>query len=98
MRPRQAEAFGRIEQLEEKIGRTFSGLPDDILNFQHNPLACAVALGWDGVTIDEVPLALTVRDSWLYEEVNDKGKPTQVVTEVDGNRFSTFWLDVVRKE
>ena len=27
-------------------------LPDDLLNFHHDPLAAAVAVGWDGVTFD----------------------------------------------
>jgi len=70
-------------------------LPDDILNFQHDPLACAVALGWNGVKISEIPLLLTVKDEWLYEYFSETGKPTRVVTEVDGNRFNTFWLETI---
>jgi hypothetical protein len=31
-----------------ELGRAHAGLPDDIVNFHHDPLTCAVALGWAG--------------------------------------------------
>ena len=47
---RQAEAYGvdRRAGLAEENPK----LPDDLLNFHHDPLAAAVAVGWDGVTFD----------------------------------------------
>ncbi len=57
----QAEAANKEYSNEEKIGKKCKGLPDDILNFQHDPLACAVALGWNGVTIEEIPLKVTTQ-------------------------------------
>jgi len=45
---RQAEAFAEDEQIEMNYGKTCAGLPVDIINFQHDSLACAIALGWDG--------------------------------------------------
>src|SRR5688572_23901144 len=42
----QAEAFAVDEHNELRIGETCEGLPRDIINFQHDPLACAIALGW----------------------------------------------------
>ena len=92
---RQAEALGKFGQNEEKWGKTYAGLPDDILNFQHDPLACAVALGWDGVKISELPIEVEVKEGWLHEYVAETGKPTRVVTEVDGDRFNEFWLKVL---
>ena len=46
----QAEAYGvdRHAGLAEENPK----LPDDLLNFHHDPLAAAVAVGWDGVTFD----------------------------------------------
>jgi hypothetical protein len=36
------------EQMAKKFGKFYEGLPNDLINFPHNPLACAVALGcWD---------------------------------------------------
>jgi inosine-uridine nucleoside N-ribohydrolase len=92
---RQAEAWGRDENNEEKHGKTCERLPDDILNFQHDPLTCAVALGWDGVKISTLPLRFEVRDGWLCEYVDDGGKPIRVVTEVEEEAFDEFWLRTV---
>ena len=47
---RQSEAHGQTHQME-KLGREHAGLPDDLLNFQYDPVACAVALGWSGARL-----------------------------------------------
>jgi hypothetical protein len=45
---RQAEAYG----VDRRAGLAAQHpkLPLDLLNFHHDPLAAAVAVGWDGVT------------------------------------------------
>lgn len=89
---RQAELFARSEQNEQRYGETCPGLPRDIINFQHDPLACSIALGWrEGVEIEEVPLKFEIRESWLYEIPDRDGMPTRVVTKIDGNAFNEFW-------
>lgn len=93
---RQAEAFARDEGYEQRLGQAYRGVPADIINFQHDPLACAIALRWkEGVEIRRIPLRLEVREGWLHEVVDPAGTPTPVVTRVDGERFSQHWLDVV---
>ena len=90
---RQAEAFALDEQNEAKYGQTCVGLPRDIINFQHDPLACAIALGWsDAVEIQELPLLLEERAGWLHERVDPSGQSVRVVAKVDGPRFNEFWL------
>lgn len=92
----QAEALNREHNNEEKYGSTCKGLPQDILNFQHDPLACAIALGWnENVVLEEVPLKLETKDRWLYEKIDVNGKPTQVVTKINGNKFNEFWFNTV---
>lgn len=92
----QAEAINREYNNEEKFGKTCTGLPSDILNFQHDALACAIALGWnDGVVIEEVPLRLEIKESYLLEHIDDSGKSTKVVTKVNGNKFNEMWLNMV---
>jgi hypothetical protein len=82
--------------MQAQYGQTCEGLPEDIINFQHDPLACAIALGWnEGVEISEIPLKLEIKDGWLCQSVDAGGKPTRVVTRVDGSRFSELWLDSV---
>ena len=49
---RQAEVFASDEKMGESYGASCARVPADIINFQHDPLACAIALGWsDGVEI-----------------------------------------------
>jgi inosine-uridine nucleoside N-ribohydrolase len=91
---RQAEAYERAYH-HRGLGKAYTLLPDDLLNFHHDPLACTVALGWDGVTIEELPLKLEMQDSYPVLRVADDGVRLPVVTEVDGERFNQFWLDSV---
>jgi purine nucleosidase len=96
---RQAEAFAVEYGNEAQYGRTCRNLPDDIINFQHDPLACAIALGWrDGVEISEMPLKLAVEDGWLAQRIADGGKPAKVVTRVNGSKFNEFWLETVTSD
>ena len=93
---RQAEAFARDEDMETRFGRTCDGLPLDIINFLHDPLACAIALGWNnGVEIREVPVKSEIMDGSLYQTIDVSGRPTRIVTSVNGSEFSEFWLRTV---
>ena len=93
---RQARVFALDEKLETRFGKTCPGLPHDLINFQHDPLACAIALGWEqGVEIQELPLLLEEKDGWLVQRLHPSGRPFRVVTKIDGPRFNEFWLQVV---
>jgi inosine-uridine nucleoside N-ribohydrolase len=93
---RQAREFAVDEKLAEKLVATCSGLPHDIINFQHDGLACAVALGWrEGVVIEELPLVVEEVDGVLVQRIDPAGRPFRVVTQVDGARFDDFWLDIM---
>jgi len=93
---RQAEAFAMDEQNETKYGKTCDGLPEDIINFQHDPLACAIALGWDdGVEVKELSLLAEERAGWLVERIDPAGNPARLITKVNGPRFNEFWLNKI---
>jgi purine nucleosidase len=92
----QAEAHAR-DQGTTALGRGWPGLPDDLCNFQHDPLACAVAVGWEGVTTEEVPTRLEVRDGRLVMTRGAGGLPLRVVTGVDGRAFEAAWLAAVER-
>ena len=95
---RQAEAFALDEQNEEKYGKTCAGLPQDIINFLHDPLACAIALGWNsGVEIEELPILLEEKGGWLTEQIHPVGRPVRVVTKIDGPNFNEFWINTITK-
>ena len=93
---RQAELCARSEQHEQRYGESCPGLPGDIINFQHDPLACAIALGWhEGVKIETVPLTLETREGWLYEIPASSGIPTRLVTTINGNAFNDYWCNLL---
>lgn len=92
---RQAEVFAEDERIDERYGRTCAGLPHDIINFQHDPLACAVALGWSGATVKTLSLALKRDGDWLHERVEIGGRPLRVVTRIDREQFNSLWLETV---
>jgi inosine-uridine nucleoside N-ribohydrolase len=92
---RQAEAFAAATRYEETYGRVCAGLPDDTINFQHDPLACAVALGWDGVRVERTRVRTELHDGWLSTHVDVAGREMRVVTGVDADRFNDLWLRLV---
>lgn len=94
---RQAAAFVEDNRYDEQYGRTFTGLPHDIVNFQHDALACAVALGWDGVTIEPLSLALTIEDGRLRERIEPGARCFRVVTGVDREAFGQYWLATITR-
>ena len=93
---RQAEAFAKEYENEEKIGKTSVNLPDDIINFQHDALAAAIALGWDdGIEMEDVPLKLEVTNGELVESIDSGNKTFRIVTRIDGEKFSNHWFDIL---
>lgn len=79
------------------LGRGHAALPDDLLNFHYDPLACAAAAGWDGVRIEEMRLGVEMRGRWLTLPPRADGRRMRVVTAVDGGRFATDWLSAVAR-
>jgi purine nucleosidase len=91
---RQAEAHGGAHLMAE-LGRTHKGLPEDLLNFHYDPVACAVALGWTGAAVENKRLRPVVDDGMLRFEINQEGRPTQVVIDIDGPEFPETWITAV---
>jgi len=92
----QAELCARSEHYEQIYGETCPGLPRDIINFLHDPLACAIALGWhEGVEMETISLRLETRDSQLHEIPDSDGIPTRLVTKIDGNAFNDYWCYIL---
>ncbi len=91
---RQAEAHA-AEHGVGALGRAHRGLPDDLLNFQYDPLACAVALGWPGAIVEEMRLRPVLDGDTLRFEQNPDGRLTRVVVDVDAAGFTDTWLTAV---
>jgi inosine-uridine nucleoside N-ribohydrolase len=84
---RQSNLHEKLYKNEEKYG---------IINFQHDPLAVAISLGWnDGIVINEVPLIYETHNGFLVEKVDKKGRLTKIITKINGEIFNKYWLDIV---
>lgn len=69
------------------LGRAHGGLPDDLLNVQYDPAACAVAVGWPGATAGG-RAAQPDHDGDVLRFVPDPaGHPARIVTRIDGEAF-----------
>lgn len=79
----------------EALGRGHAGLPDDLVNFHHDPLTCAVALGWPGATVETVLLRGVTETYGLRFQPDAGGRPTQVAVELDGEAFAETWIEAV---
>jgi purine nucleosidase len=91
---RQSEAHALDRGMAE-LGRAHAGLPDDLLNFQYDPVACAVALGWSGAVVEEMRLRPVLEAGVLRFEPDREGRPARVVVDVDGVAFAETWLAAV---
>lgn len=93
---RQARAHAAENRMTE-LGRAHAGLPDDLLNFQYDPVACAVALGWPGATTDPLTLQPIIDAGILRFAPVDDGKQVEVVLDVDGAAFADTWLAAIER-
>lgn len=82
---RQAAAYAEDND-RATLAAEHDGLPDDLLNFHWDPVTCAIATGWDAVTIETVD-----------DHPARPGRPTKVVTELDGDAFSRYWLQQIQR-
>jgi hypothetical protein len=78
-----------------QVARENPGLPGDLLNFHYDPVACAVALGWEGVEIVEKRLRPVYANGVLKFAPHPDGRLMRVVTDIDGDAFSETWLAAV---
>jgi purine nucleosidase len=92
---RQGELYGADSDMGS-LGGEHPGLPDDLLNFQYDPLACAVAAGWDGARVEELRLSAQLKDGVLSFPESPSGESTRVVTAVDGPCLEREWVQAVR--
>jgi inosine-uridine nucleoside N-ribohydrolase len=92
---RQSEVYARDKQ-KSKLASANAGLPDDLINFHHDPLTAAVALAWPGAQVSEMRLTQVLDgDGTLRFEPSASGHRMRVVIDVNGDEFSEHWLITV---
>lgn len=75
-----------------RLAAGHTGLPDDLLVFLHDPLACAVAVGWEGARLVGQRLVVEPAGSSLRLVPGVHGRPVQVVADLDADAFAERWL------
>ena len=94
----QAEAY-RDDRGKTALALAHPGLPDDLANFHHDPLAVAVATGWPGVTVETTTLRPVPGDVVGRMErtaaSDPAGRLVDLVVGVDGPAFAEHWLRTV---
>jgi inosine-uridine nucleoside N-ribohydrolase len=91
---RQGQAHAEDHGMAE-LGRAHTGLPDDLVNFQYDPVACAVAVGWTGAVIQKLRLQPMVEGEVLRFAPDQDGRLMRVVVDLDGASFTETWLRAV---
>ena len=94
----QAEAY-RDDRGTTALALAHPGLPDDLANFHHDPLAVAVATGWagrHGRDDDAAAGARRRRRTLERTSASDPaGRQVDLVVDVDGPAFAEHWLRTV---
>lgn len=91
------QAIAQGAQHYPDTGRDHAHLPDDLLNFHHDPLACAVAAGWPGAPTRQLRLRPVDESGVLRFEEDPSGRPVRVVDEVDQDAFREHWFRCIER-
>lgn len=91
---RQSAAYAQDNGLTA-LGRAHPGLPDDLVNFHWDPVACAVALGWSGAVLEEVALRPALADGVLRFVPDGAGRTARVLVGLDAADFPETWITAV---
>ena len=75
-----------------QLGRSFSALPDDLVNFHWDPVTCAVAAGWSGATIEDFRLSIKMDADVMQFREGPQGWPMRAVLDVDADEFRERWI------
>jgi len=78
-----------------ELGRLHAGLPDDLLNFQYDAVACAVAVGWPGAIVEQARLDFVHERGLVRFRPAPAGRPTRVLVDLDSVGFAEYWLKSV---
>ncbi len=91
---RQAQAHG-AEHRMNALGRAHAELPDDLLNFQYDVVACAVAVGLPVAAFAQQRLVPRRDGATVRFEEHTDGRDVRVTASVDDERLRHLWLAAV---
>jgi purine nucleosidase len=97
---RQALVYAQDAAMPD-VARRWPGLHQDLVSFQHDPVTCAVAVGWPGVDCRERRLSAVVEDGVLRFRASGDGRPVRVAAgeafEGAAEAFSEAWIETVER-
>jgi purine nucleosidase len=93
---RQAEAHAADNGMTE-LGRAHTALPEDLLNFQYDAVAGAVAAGWHGATVEAIKLKPVLDNGVLRFDPDEHGRATKVIVDIDAADFTERWFQAVER-
>lgn len=79
------------------LAKQYPALPDDLLNFQWDPVTCAIAAGWSGGEVVSRRLRAESRDGILRLVPARDGQMVRLLTDVDGDSFAEVWLTAIER-
>ena len=85
------------EQEQAQRGREHARLPDDLVNFQWDPLTAAVAAGFPHVELEDVRLAFEMAGDTLLMTRADGGRPAAVLRSFDAGAFEGYFLEAASR-
>ncbi|MCC6936235.1 MAG: nucleoside hydrolase [Thermomicrobiales bacterium] len=77
------------------LGQSHAALPNDLLNFHYDPVACATAVGDPSVTVANQRLRPVLDGEILRFESHPDGRDLRVAQLVDAEMFAERWLSAV---
>lgn len=90
----QARAHGEEFDMPA-MGRAHAGLAHDLLNFQWDPVACAVAVGSDAASVEDRRISWHLEDDLLRLRETGHGRSMRVLDTLDLHEFDALWLESV---
>jgi purine nucleosidase len=90
----QSRAWGDDRDYAE-LGREHAALPDDLVNFHHDPLTVAVALGWLSATVERQRLMPYMENDVMSFDASDDGREIDVCTGVDAAAFTETMIETL---
>jgi purine nucleosidase len=91
---RQSRAWGE-DRGYAALGEAHDALPDDLVNFHHDPLTVAVALGWPGATVERQRLMPYMKNGLMSFKASDEGREIDVCTGVDAAAFTETMIETL---
>jgi purine nucleosidase len=88
---RQCRALAQ-EQGQPERGRSHAALPDDLVNFQWDPLTAALAAGFPQVEVEDLRLAFEMVGDTLTTSRSAAGRPARVLRGFDAAAFGEYFL------